>query len=126
MTDPARLSEELKAELLGDVSEETLDAFRQYHRERPHIFRLFKQYAHQMRATGRTRYSAKSIIERIRWDHDIEHPEEEFKISNSFTSLYVRLLIWHEPNFRDFFVLKRLRGLSNPYGPEHYISEDRA
>ena len=104
---------DLAKELFGTVNRATIRKFKEYNTARPEIYAHFKQYAFAMKKTGRKRYSAKCIMERIRWDFDMKYKSTEFKISNSFTSLYVRLLILREPEFRKFFQLKKVHGLSD-------------
>lgn len=106
---------ELWLSLFGTINQDTRDAFREYHAKRPEIYKLFLQYSTQMMSTGRKRYSAKCIMERIRWEEDFKRPGSQFKISNSFTSIYVRMLIYNHPEFADFFKLKKVRGLRKPF-----------
>lgn len=115
----------LQEELFGSVNEETLQAFKKYHFERPNIYSLFDEYAKMMAETGRKRYSAKCIMERIRWDQDMKYREGEFKISNSFTSLYARLFVYMNPEYKDFFQFKKVRGLKKPQSNVHYLNEDK-
>jgi len=109
-----KVETELNQTLFGTVDKHTLQKFKAYHLDRPEILELFTEYAKMMHQTGRNHYSAKCIIERIRWDQDLRYPDTKFKISNSFTSLYVRLFIYLNPEFIDFFQLKPVRGLRNP------------
>lgn len=96
---------------LEDIPSNTLEAFNAYHRQNPHIFDLFYYYAKVMRDAGRKQYGAKSIMERVRWHCEIENTGSEFKISNSFTAYYPRLVEAHDPSFKGFFVKKQLKGL---------------
>lgn len=84
--------------------------FSRYHAQNPHVYDEFVRFAQTMRSTGRVRYSAKAIMEQIRWHRDLQTTGSPFKLSNSFTALYVRLLIQNEPSFRDFFILKSSPG----------------
>ncbi len=49
-----------------------------------HIYREFKKRALQM-ARRRLRYSARTIVEVIRWETDLEDTETGFKINDHYT-----------------------------------------
>lgn len=117
-------NQELHSKLFGSINKDTLKEFKRYHLERPDIYRSFETFAYRMKRTGKRRYSAKAIMERIRWEHDLHHPDTEFKISNSFTSLYVRLLIWNNRDFADFFQLKRVKGLQRHIEKDELQDQD--
>lgn len=90
----------------ADVSPRIVEQFFQYHEKNPHIFRLFSQYAWQVRKAGVFHYGAKAIMERIRWHYEIDQRAHEFKINNNYASCYARLLIQQDPAFTDFFELR--------------------
>lgn len=97
-----------QARLFADFTTEEIEEFRAYHRENVWIYRLFKQFATEMKNAGRNRYSAKSIMERIRWHCDInQHEHSEFKINNNYTAMYARLLVFKHPEFDGFFEFRR-------------------
>jgi hypothetical protein len=83
--------------------------FERFHRENPHVFRKFKELAFAMRATGRTRYAARTIIEKLRWEYDIKTTGEVFKINDNHIAMYARLLIHRYPQFEGFFELRVVR-----------------
>lgn len=86
--------------------------FRDYHNSHPKVYKLFKQYANQMKESGREHYSAEIIINQIRWHHDIKsNGADVFKISNDFKPLYARLLVYKFPEFKDFFQFRQVRSL---------------
>ena len=85
--------------------------FETFHRANPHVFRKFKELAFAIKATGRLRYAARTITEKIRWDHDINTVGEVFKLNDNFIAFYVRLLIHRYPEFDGFFELRRVRML---------------
>jgi hypothetical protein len=59
-----------------------------------------------MRQSGRRKYSARTIFEVMRWDYDVKTNSDEFKISNDFIPIYVRLLVNEDESYRSFFSLK--------------------
>ncbi len=85
------------------------DRFAEFHKANPQVYDLFKQAAFRMRGTGRQRYSARTIVEVIRWDYDLHTSGDVFSVNDNFTPLYVRLLISECPEFRDFFELRTVR-----------------
>lgn len=89
--------------IFEEVEPRVFEHFCRFHRDNPHIFDLFMRYAHEVRKAGRTHYSAKCITERIRWHYATTTTGDEFKISNSVTSCYPRLLIIMDPSFESFF-----------------------
>jgi len=93
--------------IFKDVSKEIVIRFEKFHHENPNVFRLFKKYANQLWRVGVRRHGAKSIMERLRWDYGFETVGEPFKISNSYTAMYARLLILKDKKFKKFFKLKQ-------------------
>lgn len=91
-----------------DVTGDTLTTFRDYHRKNPEIWPLFVRFAAEAKAAGHKEYSAKTIFERIRWEISIVNRGQEFKLNNNFTSLYARLLMAKDANFKDFFEVRKL------------------
>lgn len=81
--------------------------FLKFKSENPQVFDHFAKMAKQIKRTGREKYSARTIFEVLRWHLDIETHGEVFKISNDFIPMYVRLLISQEPDFEEFFTIKR-------------------
>ena len=93
-------------ELFGHYSDATLRQFKEFHEGNPHVYQRFRELAHQMKRSGRPRYSSKMIINVLRWEEDLKTTGDEFKINDRFQSIYGRLLIWHEPEFDGFFELR--------------------
>lgn len=93
-------------DLFADIRPHIVKRFWIFHELNPHIFNLFKRFVAELRRTGRNRYGAKSIAERIRWHVATETTDEEFKICNNHTSCYARLLIMDDPSLTGFFQLK--------------------
>ena len=86
-----------------------MQRFKDFHRANPHVYHQFRQLALDMRATGRARYSARTIMEVLRWHYDIKTTGDVFEINDNFTPIYVRLLIYNHPEFTDFFELREVR-----------------
>lgn len=87
--------------------------FREFHAANPHVYELFVQFAKQVRATGRSKYSADAVMHRIRWHLNVETRSfDGFKINNNFASRYARLLIAEQPDFEGFFELRKIKSRS--------------
>ena len=90
---------------------QTLDErFAEYHAKNPAVFELFKKFAGMARDSGRTHFSAKAIMERVRWEICFaSRDRRNFKVNNNYTSRYARLLVSECPEFRGFFEMRELR-----------------
>ena len=78
-------------------------AFRKFHEENPHVYRLLRSRALEMRRKGRERYGIAGIFEVVRWHINIETTGEEFKLNNNHKAYYARLLMKLEPELEGFF-----------------------
>jgi len=85
------------------------DRFQQYHHDNPHVFPLFVRFTLEAKKRGFKNFGAKAVFERIRWHMNFETIGDPFKINNSYTALYVRLLESEHPEFIGFY-RKRRRG----------------
>jgi len=93
-------------------SERTIwEQFEEYDQRHPEVWELFQEFAHLARDRGRSRYSARAIMHRIRWERDVEQTvDEPFKISNLWSSRYARKLIASDPEYWDgFFDLRDIK-----------------
>jgi hypothetical protein len=92
-----------------------LQRFERFHRENPHIFRLFKRFVGEAFSAGMRRIGARFIMERVRWEVAVgtrgagQHPEtgEELKINDHYTPFYVRLYVKEHPEHRERFEMRR-------------------
>ena len=78
-------------------------SFQKYDANNPNVWRLFVQYSQQAAHAGRKTFSAQAIIERIRWFHSVENPDDDFKINNDFAAFYARKFHAMNPNLNGFF-----------------------
>lgn len=79
--------------------------------ENQHIWKAFEEKAYIMAAVvGRKRYSARTIIEVMRWDSDLADKEQLFKINDHAIPGLSRLwMAKHGKNFPKFFELRRIK-----------------
>ena len=92
----------------------TLDEkFWKYHEENPHVYKLLLKYTYEVKGAGFKNYSLKAIVERIRWHTTIETNDPDgFKMSNSNSSRYARLLMKEHPDLEGFFRINKLTTFS--------------
>lgn len=83
--------------------------FEWFDRSNPEVYKLFKRFALAAKRSGRERFGAKAIVERIRWEYALRTDHPDFKMPNNFTARYVRKLIEDMPEFEGFFALAKLR-----------------
>lgn len=75
------------------------------------VYRAFCSHAFRMAMRNRKRYSAKTIVELIRWNTDLSDSEKTFKINNSYTSGMARLFMAeYGDRYPGFFSLRDSRG----------------
>ena len=82
------------------------DRFNEFHRDNPHVYKLYEHFAFELIGRGHKRLGSKMIIERIRWETMIKTTDETYKISNDFTALYAREFVKNHPQHADKFVFK--------------------
>ena len=70
---------------------------------------LFEKLTLQIINTGRKRYSADSILHRIRWHFSIEHGNRDFKCNDHWTSELARWFHNKHPEHAGFFVTRKSR-----------------
>ena len=84
--------------------------FWDFHKANPQVYKKFEQFAFDVIKTGRKRYSAKAIVERMRWHSDIEsNSSSDFKFQNNHTAYYARLFMYVNPMHEGFFKLREVK-----------------
>lgn len=68
-----------------------IDRFNAFHKANPHVYDEIRRRAHAELRAGQSRISVKYIVESIRRDPSIQ-TAGEYKINNSFSAFYARLL----------------------------------
>ena len=82
------------------------ERFRRWHTQNPHVYDLFKRFAREARESGRTRYSARDILARLRWEVVVV-TRGSFKINNIISPFYARMLAEEDSSFSGFFEMRR-------------------
>ncbi len=102
------LHEILGQDLLRKLGGETSgypDGFFHWLQHNDHIWEQFERHGLTM-AGKRERYSARTIIEVMRWNSDIREKKKLFKLSNNMTPGLARLwMAKHGHNHKKFFQL---------------------
>ena len=80
-----------------------------WHKANPKVWEKFEEYTFQAIQSGRKKYSQWAIINRIRWNEEIETKGGDFKISNDYICFYARLFHARHPRYKGFFSIKPLK-----------------
>lgn len=97
------------SEIFPDVDPRARDRFVAFHLSNLDVYAEFEASAIKMRATGRKKYSAWTIIQAIRWGRDVKTQGAVFKINNDHIAFYARLLVHNQPDFDGFFDLRSMK-----------------
>ncbi len=95
----------------AETSGRTIDQmFEEFDLANPALYARFRQIALLLIRNGKTRYSSKTIVCVMRYEHDLEVAgDTEFKINDVVTSRYARKFIAEFPEYGEFFELRELR-----------------
>jgi hypothetical protein len=84
----------------------TTGKFLEFDEANPQVWIAFKRFTFQAINTGRKRFGAKMVVERIRWDTLLTTTDERYKISNDYTAFYARKFVSEFPQYKGLFVTK--------------------
>ena len=86
------------------------DGFNQFNEQNPHVYQAFEKEVLKAIRIGRTKLSAKMIINVIRWNYYVTRTTDtNFKINDAYQSYYAREFIRLHPKHNDIFTLRKLR-----------------
>ncbi len=77
-------------------------AFLAFHRDNPQIYELFVKFARTV-ARNHNRFGSRAILERIRWETNVESSHQTLKIPNAYSAYYSRLFEIDHPRFDGMF-----------------------
>jgi len=97
-------SESIFNQLLDSLDSGYHDIYFAFDKEHPEVFNMFMNKSLKVVGEGKTKYSARRIIQEIRWDEDTH-----FHMPDPVIAYYARRFISLYPQHRHFF---NLRGLS--------------
>lgn len=92
-----------------DHGETWEERFNKFDAANPHIYQLFERYALQLVRAGRDRFSARTVVERIRWDALTSTNGSAFKFNENFTAYYGRKFMRLHPECEGMIETRRLR-----------------
>lgn len=81
--------------------------FEKFDEANPFVWELFVKFTMELIRAGRTRYSADSILHRIRWETAVKTTDETFKINNNFSAFYARKFMSVFTMYDGFFELRK-------------------
>lgn len=85
------------------------ERFKKFHRNNPTIWTLFQRFTLDRIKAGYAHHSAFAVINRIRWECNIEVVRDSaVKLSNGYTPYYARLFAVAYPQHADFFRYRKL------------------
>lgn len=71
------------------------------------VCQLFEKLAFDARNAGREHYSARTILERIRWHYDVDRGLRDFKCNDHWSPFLARWFLKRHPSWGDFFELRK-------------------
>lgn len=83
--------------------------FEEFHAANPRIYHYFRQFAFDAIYNGIRRFSAYAIMQRIRWEIEVNTHGSSYKINNNHIAFYARMFMRDYPEHSDFFQLRVLR-----------------
>ena len=96
-----------QAALQLDFRDDYPDGFFAWLAKNQSIYIEFEKRALRVALMGRKRYSAKTIVESIRWDTELRDKDVLFKINNTWTAGMARLWMeTHGHRYPKFFELR--------------------
>ena len=107
---PVSLPAEGEQLVLG-LSDASIQArFQAFHRRNPEVFAELRRLALDYQLRGYPCIGIKHLVEVLRWQRRAEtfDPTSQFKVNNSYTSRYARLLQDEEPRLRGFILTREL------------------
>ncbi len=102
------------------TGESIRDSFNKFNHSNPHIYKVFEEQVLAAILAGKTKVSAKLIINWIRNKEEIKTGGKNFKINDAFQSYYPRLFAHFNPQHAGVFEFRKQRNEQD--GP--YIKVD--
>lgn len=81
--------------------------FAEYDNQNPAVWEMLKRFSFDAIRSGHRRFSADSILHRIRWETTVAAKNSRFKINNNFSANYARKFIREYPQFSNFFEIRK-------------------
>ena len=82
------------------------EKFWAFHNANPQVYLQIEKYAQRAYRHGIRKIGMKMIFELLRWDMLFSTNSEDYKLNNSYTSRYTRILLEKHPEFSDMFEIR--------------------
>lgn len=88
------------------------EKFEKFDKENPHVYKKLVDIAFIAKKSGIKKLSTKLLFEKLRWDYMVSttHPDDEFRLNNSYTSFYARKIMKENPKLQGLFEIREKRG----------------
>lgn len=84
------------------------ERFEQFHHDNPLVYATLERLTQEwVDRFGVTPLGIRMLWERARWELMLATTSADYTLNNNWTPYYVRLLIWHHPEWADLFELRR-------------------
>jgi hypothetical protein len=80
--------------------------FEQFDNNNPQVWDLFMRFTFDTIHAGHKRFSADSILHRIRWETSVVTTDAHFKINNDYSADYARKFMTSFPKYNNFFEIR--------------------
>jgi L-2-hydroxyglutarate oxidase LhgO len=94
---------------MNGYPESVMERWDKWNKENPNIYRAFRTKAWHIRAVGHDRYSARRIVESMRWDSDLMGTKNPFLINSDFVPIMARKFVKENPGTENFFEFREVR-----------------
>jgi hypothetical protein len=85
------------------------ERFESFAAANPWVLTALERLTAQWLASGHSRVGMKMLTERLRWEFGIRTRGDAFRLNNSYTSRYARVIIARHPEWADAFETRELR-----------------
>lgn len=85
------------------------DRFEQFHQRNPHVYLELEALAQQWFHAGHHVVGMKMLWEALRWNTGIRTSGDSWRLNNSWTSRYARMLLENHPEWRGRIRVRELR-----------------
>ena len=102
---------EFVAPTAGRQKPDTIEQrFQDFHSRNPWVYAALVRLARDLRRNGQQRCGIKMLFEVIRWQWSRETTASDgFRLNNSLTSRFARLIMEQEPDLEGFFDVRELK-----------------
>lgn len=85
------------------------ERFEEFHKLNPNVLEYLTELALNMQAQGFDHYGIQGLFNIFRWDPRTTTTGGDYKITNTFSPYYARMIMDEEPRLRGFFITYQLK-----------------